>query len=84
VYPWGAPGGQNHSAHQAFVDGIFIIHLSLNRDCPALLYGAARELILLASGYVPYGPIMLPTATFIDEAVQNNRKAKPQSGVEAL
>lgn len=53
-------------------------------NAPALLYGAARELILLASGYAPYGPIMLPTATFIDEAVQNNWNAKPLSGVEAL
>jgi len=37
-------------------------------NAPALLYGAARELLLLVTGRAPYGPFMLPAATFIDEA----------------
>lgn len=36
-------------------------------NAPAILYSAARELVLLVTGRGPYPPLSLPSATFIDE-----------------
>ncbi len=46
-------------------------------NAPALLYGAARELVLLVTGRAPYGPFLLPAATFVDEV------AAPKPGATA-
>ena len=43
-------------------------------NAPALLYGAARELVLLVTGRAPNGPFMLPAATFVDE-IADKRQA---------
>jgi preprotein translocase subunit SecB len=49
-------------------------------NAPALLYGAARELVLLVTGRAPYGPFMLPAATFIDEASAQKPGTTPGKG----
>jgi len=41
---------------------------------PAVLYGAARELVLLITGRGPFPPFSLPCATFIDETPSAQRK----------
>ena len=37
-------------------------------NAPALLYGAAREMVAHVTGRGPYQPVVLPAVTFIDEA----------------
>jgi len=42
---------------------------------PALLFGAARELILLITGRGPMSPFVLPSVTFVDGSIENRKKA---------
>ena len=42
---------------------------------PAVLYGAARELVLLMTGRGPFPPFSLPCATFIDETPSAQKRA---------
>jgi len=44
-------------------------------NAPAILYSAAREIILLMTGRGPFPPFALPSATFIDETPSSKRKA---------
>lgn len=46
-------------------------------NAPALLYGAARELVLLVTARGPYSPFVLPSASFCDEA-PTSRKVAPE------
>jgi preprotein translocase subunit SecB len=43
---------------------------------PAILYSAARELILLVTGRGPFPPFPLPSASFIDETPTSKRTAQ--------
>lgn len=43
-------------------------------NAPAILYSAARELILLVTGRGPFPPFSLPSATFIDETPTSKRR----------
>ena len=45
-------------------------------NAPAILYSAARELILLITGRGPFPPLSLPSATFIDETPSSKKKAE--------
>ena len=47
-------------------------------NAPALLYSAARELVLLVTGRGPFPPFCLPSATFIDHT-PSSRKALAES-----
>ena len=51
-------------------------------NAPALLYGAAREMVLQITGRGPNGPFMLPAATFIDEVSTQNQNAAHAASVE--
>ena len=44
-------------------------------NAPAILYSAARELILLVTGRGPFPPFPLPSATFIDETPSAKKRA---------
>lgn len=48
-------------------------------SAPALLYGAAREMLATISGRGPYPAVVLPTATFLDDA-----KAKAEEVLEEI
>jgi len=53
-------------------------------NAPAILYSAARELILLITGRGPFSPLSLPSATFIDETPSSQKKmAEAQKAAEA-
>ena len=52
-------------------------------NAPAILYSAARELILLITGRGPFPPLSLPSATFIDETPSQKRVAEAQKTVAA-
>lgn len=39
----------------------------MTANCPALLYGAAREIVLLVTGRGPFPPFTLPAVTFVDD-----------------
>lgn len=53
-------------------------------NAPAILYGAARELILLITGRGPFPPFSLPSATFIDETPSSQKMfAEAQKAVQA-
>jgi preprotein translocase subunit SecB len=43
-------------------------------NAPAVLYGAAREIILLITSRGPFPPFSLPSATFIDETPSAQKK----------
>lgn len=43
-------------------------------NAPAILYSAARELILLVTGRGPFPPFALPSATFIDETPSSKKR----------
>jgi preprotein translocase subunit SecB len=48
---------------------------------PALLYSAARELVLIVTGRGPFPPLMLPSTTFIDLCPSLQKKVAAQKGV---
>jgi len=53
-------------------------------NAPAILYSAARELILLITGRGPFPPLALPSATFIDETPSSKKRlAEAQKAMEA-
>jgi len=53
-------------------------------NAPAILYSAARELILLITGRGPFPPLSLPSATFIDETPTSiMRRAEAQKAAAA-
>jgi preprotein translocase subunit SecB len=53
-------------------------------NAPAILYSAARELILLITGRGPFPPLSLPSATFIDETPSSKKRvAEAQKAAEA-
>ena len=53
-------------------------------NAPAILYSAARELILLITGRGPFPPFSLPSATFIDETPSSQkRRAEAQKAAAA-
>jgi preprotein translocase subunit SecB len=81
------PDGKGHGPYLVDMEllGFFEVAPSVKEElikplvmanAPALLYGAARELVLLVTGRAPYGPFMLPAATFVDEA-----SAQKSSGI---
>jgi preprotein translocase subunit SecB len=43
-------------------------------NAPAILYGAARELILLVTGRGPFPPLSLPSASFVDETPSSQKR----------
>lgn len=45
-------------------------------NAPAILYSAARELILLVTGRGPFPPFPLPSAHFIDETPSAKKRAE--------
>jgi preprotein translocase subunit SecB len=45
----------------------------ITANAPAILYSAARELILLITGRGPFPPFSLPSATFIDETPSSKK-----------
>ena len=64
--------------------GFFEVHQSVDEPAivdmvtcngPAVLFGAARELILFNTGRGPMPPFMLPSVTFIDGSIENRKKA---------
>jgi len=64
--------------------GFFEVHQSVDESAivdlvtcngPAVLFGAARELILFNTGRGPMPPFMLPSVTFIDGSIENRKKA---------
>jgi preprotein translocase subunit SecB len=70
--------------------GFFTIHKDIDKskvgdlvaaNGPALLYGAARELLLLITSRGPTAPFILPSATFVD-LCPSNRKQQEQSSPE--
>jgi preprotein translocase subunit SecB len=72
--------------------GVFEVHPEVNESTigdlvssngPAILYGAARELILLVTGRGPLPPFLLPSATFIDHAPSARKKALEQRAAPA-
>lgn len=50
-------------------------------NAPAVLYSAARELVLLVTGRGPFPPFLLPCSTFTDDA-PSNRKQVPKTVAE--
>lgn len=48
-------------------------------NAPALLFGAARELILLITGRGPFPAFTLPSVTFIDHSALNRRKLEDKA-----
>lgn len=80
------PGGKGHCPYLVDMEllGFFEVAQTVEEEmirplimanAPALLYGAAREMILLVTGRAPYGPLLLPTATFVDEVGSRNPDA---------
>jgi preprotein translocase subunit SecB len=72
------PADKNAGAYVVAMEliGFFEVDSELSEDrigdvvaanAPAILYSAARELILLITGRGPFPPLSLPSATFIDE-----------------
>jgi preprotein translocase subunit SecB len=55
----------------------------MTANAPAILYSAARELILLITGRGPFPPFSLPSATFIDET-PSSKKAVAASKPEPV
>ena len=64
--------------------GFFEVHQDVDESAiidivtcngPAILFGAARELILFNTGRGPMPPFMLPSVTFIDQSIENRKKA---------
>jgi preprotein translocase subunit SecB len=45
-------------------------YLLIYASAPSLLYGAAREMLAMMTGRGPYPAVILPTATFYDDAVR--------------
>jgi preprotein translocase subunit SecB len=88
-----SPAEKNLCAYLITVEliGFFEVDKALSDDkiedvvaanAPAILYSAARELILLATGRGPFPPFALPSATFIDEtpsAKKNLEEAKKKA-----
>jgi preprotein translocase subunit SecB len=68
--------------------GFFEVHESIKEslitdlvtcNAPAILFGAAREIILTVTGRGPLPPYLLPSTTFIDASEENRRKAAAES-----
>ena len=64
--------------------GFFEVHPSVEESAiqdlvtcngPAILFGAARELILFITSRGPMPPLMLPSVTFIDGTIANLKKS---------
>jgi preprotein translocase subunit SecB len=64
--------------------GFFEVHQSVDEAAiidlvtcngPAILYGAAREIILFVTGRCPLPPFTLPSATFVDGSIENRKRA---------
>jgi preprotein translocase subunit SecB len=81
------PTEKNVCAYEAAVElvGFFEIDKELSEDrigdvvaanAPAVLYSAAREIILLITGRGPFPPFALPSATFIDETPSSKKRAE--------
>jgi len=45
-------------------------------NAPAILYSAAREIILLVTGRGPFPPFALPSASFVDETPSAKKRAE--------
>jgi preprotein translocase subunit SecB len=65
--------------------GFFEAHSSVPEDkvedlmvcnAPAVLYGAAREFLLLITGRGPLPPYLLPSSNFVDQSKANRAKAE--------
>ncbi|HEY3857678.1 MAG TPA: protein-export chaperone SecB [Verrucomicrobiae bacterium] len=52
-------------------------------NAPSLLFGAARELVLLITGRGPLPPVTLPCAVFTD-TLKNSKETKKKSNVAHL
>jgi preprotein translocase subunit SecB len=53
-------------------------------NAPAILYSAARELILLVTGRGPFPPFALPSVTFIDETPSSKRQLEESKARELI
>ena len=53
-------------------------YLLVYASAPSLLYGAAREMLATMTGRGPYPAVILPTATFIDDAKVRAENAAKQ------
>lgn len=49
----------------------------------SILYSAARELLLLLTGRGPWGPMPIPTVSFVDLQVQKQAPALPKPSAES-
>lgn len=58
--------------------------LLIYASAPSLLYGAAREMLATITGRGPYPAIILPTATFYDDAVRATKETTKQIGAGTL
>jgi preprotein translocase subunit SecB len=70
--------------------GFFEVHQSVDESAaedlvacngPAILFGAAREIILFITGRGPMPPFTLPSVTFIDGSKENRKKTKEAEGL---
>lgn len=89
------PAESNVCAYTIAADlvGFFEVDKELNEEkigdvvaanAPAILYSAARELILLITGRGPFPPFALPSASFIDETPSSKKRmAEAQKSMEA-
>jgi len=71
----------------AEVLGFFEVHPSIDEsavedlvacNAPAILFGAAREILLLITGRGPLPPYTLPSVSFIDASRENRKIAEAQ------
>jgi len=51
-------------------------YLLIYASAPSLLYGVAREMLAMMTGRGPYPAVILPTATFYDDAVRTAAEEK--------
>jgi len=75
-------------AYSLQIIGFFEVHLKMPKanieeivkiNGPAVLYGAAREIIAQTTSKGPWGPILLPTVNFVPE---HKRKTKIRKSVK--
>lgn len=89
------PAEKNSCSYTATVDllGFFEVDKSfpeekigdiVSSNAPALLYSAARELILLVTGRGPFPPLSLPCSTFIDETPSAKKRAEESKKAQEL
>jgi len=55
-------------------------------NAPAMLYGAARELVLLVTGRGPLAPYILPSVSFIDQmpSIKNKQNISKEAVAKAV